>query len=226
MEVCQPSPACMCARSSSKNLAHPTPCPVHAAPQLEDPFPRQQHSEDDGGPTGTVQQGQNRAGYSAVPEARVPLEELLNVDDGPMLERRKLVMNICVIQVLISFVMLVNMRRSPILLVLQPFFVGAGVLGYMGAKHCKDVFVAAHFMGSGGLALVFMFFIVAEAFLKQDKTDLFFFIINFPVRRTARPCLAPTPAPPFRAPSPAPRPIRSTCSCSPRARPRSSSSAR
>lgn len=111
---------------------------------------------------------------------------LFDVDDAPMLQRRDLVMNICMVQVAVSFVLLTNWRRSPVLLILQPFFMGAGVLGWYGAKHCKSVYVAAHFMGSAGLALVFMVFILAETFLKHAQgqqnasADLFFIILNAP----------------------------------------------
>ena len=112
---------------------------------------------------------------------------LLDVDDGPMLRKRELVMNICIVQVLLSFTLLTNWRRSPVLLVLQPFFISAGILGYIGAKQCKALFVAAHFCGSAGLALVFMFFILAETFLKHTQgqqtanADLFFIILNAPM---------------------------------------------
>jgi len=109
---------------------------------------------------------------------------LFDVDDAPMLEKRDMVMNICMVQVALSFVLLTNWRRSPVLLILHPFFIAAGVLGWYGAKHCKSVYVAAHFMGSAGLALVFLFFILAETFLKHTQgqqtatADLYFIILN------------------------------------------------
>ena len=112
---------------------------------------------------------------------------LFDVDDAPMLEKRDMVMNICMVQVALSFVLLTNWRRSPVLLILHPFFIAAGVLGWYGAKHCKSVYVAAHFMGSAGLALVFLFFILAETFLKHTQgqqtatADLYFIILNAPM---------------------------------------------
>ena len=108
-------------------------------------------------------------------------ENIFDVDDGPMMRKRELVMNVCVVQVLLSFAMLANARRSPALAVLQPFFLAAGVLGYMGARRCNALLVAAHFLGSAGLSLVFMIFILAEAFLQQSNKDLLFFVLNFPM---------------------------------------------
>ena len=108
-------------------------------------------------------------------------EAIFDVDDGPMMRKRELVMNVCVVQVLLSFAMLANARRSPALAVLQPFFLAAGVLGYLGARRCNALMVAAHFLGSAGLSLVFMIFILAEAFLQQSNKDLLFFVLNFPM---------------------------------------------
>ena len=112
---------------------------------------------------------------------------LFDVDDGPMLHKREVVMNTCIAQIVLSFVLVTNYRRSPVLLILQPFFIGAGVLGYLGARDCKALFVAAHFIGSAGLALVFLLFILAETFLKHTQgqqhasSDLFFIVINAPM---------------------------------------------
>jgi hypothetical protein len=64
---------------------------------------------------------------------------------------------------------------------MQPFFAGAGILGYLGARDCTAWMVAAHFMGSAGLSCVLMLFILAQSFLKRDGTDLMFFLINFPM---------------------------------------------
>ena len=80
-----------------------------------------------------------------------------------MLEKRQIVMNVCLTQIVLSFVVsLVNFKRSKVLLILQPFFVGAGLLGYFGARDCKSLFVAAHIMGSAGLALVFLIFLLKK----------------------------------------------------------------
>ena len=112
---------------------------------------------------------------------------IFDVDDAPMLQRRDLVMNGCLVQIALSLVLLTNWRRSPTLLVLQPFFLAAGFLGWYGAKHCKSNYVAAHFIGSAGLALVFLLFILAETFLKhtQNQThanaDLYFLFLNAPM---------------------------------------------
>ena len=96
---------------------------------------------------------------------------IFDVDDAPMLQRRDLVMNGCLVQIALSLVLLTNWRRSPTLLVLQPFFLAAGLLGWYGAKHCKSNYVAAHFIGSAGLALVFLLFILAETFLKHTQNQ-------------------------------------------------------
>ena len=112
---------------------------------------------------------------------------LFDVDDGPMLQKRQIVMNVCMAQVVMSFVLVTNYRRSPVLLILQPFFIGAAVLGYLGARDCKALFVAAHILGSAGLALVFFFFIIAETLLKHSQgqneagADLFFIVVNGPM---------------------------------------------
>ena len=84
-------------------------------------------------------------------EARVGVSDLFDVDDGPMLRNRQMVMGVCVVQVSISIVLgllQAARRRGAILLLLNPFFVAAGVLGYLGAKRCQPVLVMAHFTGS------------------------------------------------------------------------------
>jgi hypothetical protein len=112
---------------------------------------------------------------------------LFDVDDAPMMKKRQNVMNVCMVQGFLSLALVTNYRRSPVLLVMQPFFLSAAVLGYQGAKHCKALYVAAHFMGSAGLALIFLFFILAETLLKHAQNqqhanaDLFFIIINAPM---------------------------------------------
>lgn len=112
---------------------------------------------------------------------------LFDVDDGPMLQKRENVMNLCLAQIVLSFALVTNYRRSPVLLVLQPFFIGAAALGYFGARDCKAVYVAAHFIGSAGLALVFLIFILGETLLKHAQSqdhasaDLFFIVINAPM---------------------------------------------
>jgi hypothetical protein len=113
---------------------------------------------------------------------------LFDVDDTEMLQKRKWVMNLCFVQVLLSLLLVTNYRRSPVLLVMQPFFIGAGLLGYFGAKNCNALWVAGHFIGSAGLAFVFLFFILAETLLKhglsqvqRPNADLFFIVINAPM---------------------------------------------
>ena len=63
---------------------------------------------------------------------------------------------------------------------LVPFFLSAGVLGYLGADNCRPAYIAAHFNGSGGLSLVFFLYILGESFLKRSGSDLYFFAISFP----------------------------------------------
>lgn len=112
------------------------------------------------------------------------ISDLFDVDDGPMLRNRQMVMAVCVVQVSISIVLgllQAARRRGAILLILNPFFIAAGVLGYLGAKRCQPVLVMAHFTGSAGLSLLFGFFILAESFLKRSGQDLFVFFINFPM---------------------------------------------
>ena len=104
-----------------------------------------------------------------------------DVDDGPLLRKRKLVKGICVTQILICLgLTAISIRRARILLVLVPFFLSAGVLGYLGADNCRPAYIAAHFMGSGGLSLVFFLYILGESFLKRSGSDLYFFAISFP----------------------------------------------
>ena len=105
---------------------------------------------------------------------------IYDVDDGPMMSKRRLVMNICIVQGILSLTLLVQLRRAPVLLVLEPFFLAAAILGYNGAKRCNAIMVAAHFLGSAGLSLVFMTFILAQAFLQRSEADLLFFALNFP----------------------------------------------
>ena len=125
---------------------------------------------------------------SAPRPQRLPTEDLYDVDDGPLLRKRKLVKGICITQILICLgLTAISIRRARILLVLVPFFLSAGVLGYLGAKKSHPLYVAAHFMGSAGLALVFLFFILAETLLKHTQgqthanADLFFIVINMPM---------------------------------------------
>ena len=118
---------------------------------------------------------------SAPRPQRLPTEDLYDVDDGPLLRKRKLVKGICVTQILICLgLTAISIRRARILLVLVPFFLSAGVLGYLGADNCRPAYIAAHFMGSGGLSLVFFLYILGESFLKRSGSDLYFFAISFP----------------------------------------------
>ena len=118
---------------------------------------------------------------SAPRPQRLPTEDLYDVDDGPLLRKRKLVKGICITQILICLgLTAISIRRARILLVLVPFFLSAGVLGYLGADNCRPAYIAAHFMGSGGLSLVFFLYILGESFLKRSGSDLYFFAISFP----------------------------------------------
>ena len=66
-------------------------------------------------------------------------EDLFDVDDGPMLRKRQMVMAVCVAQIIISGslgLLQLARRKGAILLILNPFFIAAGVLGYIGAKNC------------------------------------------------------------------------------------------
>jgi len=107
--------------------------------------------------------------------------DIFDVDDGPMLRKRERVMNVCILQVLLSTALVVNMRRAPVLVVLYPFFIAAGILGYLGAKKSSAMMLMAHFLGSAGLSIVFMIFVLATAFLQRSGTDLMFFALNFPM---------------------------------------------
>ena len=89
-------------------------------------------------------------------------EELYDVDDGPLLRKRRMVMTMCTVQIVVSLALLANARRNLVLLVLNPFFVAAGALGYVGAKRCQPLLVMAHFLGSAGLSLLFGLFVLAE----------------------------------------------------------------
>jgi len=106
-----------------------------------------------------------------------------DVDDGPMMQRRQLLMVMCAVQVglAVTECLIGVFRRAAALLYMQPFFAGAGLLGFLGARDCTAWMVATHFMGSAGLSFVLMLFILAQSFLKRDGTDLMFFLINFPM---------------------------------------------
>ena len=131
-------------------------------------------------------------------------EGLYDVDDGPLLRKRRMVMTMCTVQIVVSLALLANARRNLVLLVLNPFFVAAGALGYIGAKRCQPLLVMAHFLGSAGLSLLFGLFVLAEvrarsvsyrlpptahhyllllyqAFLKRSGTDLLYFAFNMPM---------------------------------------------
>ena len=59
-------------------------------------------------------------------------DELYDVDDGPLLRKRRMVMTMCTVQIVVSLALLANARRNPVLLALNPFFLAAGALGYVG----------------------------------------------------------------------------------------------
>lgn len=135
--------------------------------------------------------GGSQPAYERVPtpgnSPRWSTAALFDVDDAPMMRKRQMVMNVCMVQGFLSLALVTNYRRSPVLLIMQPFFISAAVLGYQGAKHCKALYVAAHVMGSAGLAVVFLCFILAETLLKHAQhqqhanADLFFIVINAPM---------------------------------------------
>ena len=117
--------------------------------------------------------GGSQPAYERVPtpgnSPRWSTAALFDVDDAPMMRKRQMVMNVCMVQGFLSLALVTNYRRSPVLLIMQPFFISAAVLGYQGAKHCKALYVAAHVMGSAGLAVVFLCFILAETLLKHAQ---------------------------------------------------------
>ena len=108
------------------------------------------------------------AAHACLARGQAPLslsmatEELYDVDDGPLLRKRRMVMTMCTVQIVVSLALLANARRNLVLLVLNPFFVAAGALGYVGAKRCQPLLVMAHFLGSAGLSLLFGLFVLAE----------------------------------------------------------------
>ena len=79
-------------------------------------------------------------------------DELYDVDDGPLLRKRRMVMTMCTVQIVVSLALLANARRNPVLLALNPFFVAAGALGYVsgpvhtprGARRAEPLRVIAH----------------------------------------------------------------------------------
>ena len=129
------------------------------------------------GPGGELRQNVNRF-----------LENVLfDVDDAPMMQKRENVMNLCIAQCFLSLALVTNYRRAPVLIVLQPFFIGAAILGYYGARKSSPLYIAAHFIGSAGLALTFLIFILGETLLKHAQqqnhasADLFFIVIPAPM---------------------------------------------
>lgn len=124
----------------------------------------------------------------AAPGGRAPLkmsdeDDIYNVNEGWMLQMRRTVMVMCCTQIglSLSLASIGAMRRTPALLVMQPFFVLAGLFGFLGAHECKPWLISFHFVGSSGLSLVLGFFIIAECFLKEEGADLLFFALNGPM---------------------------------------------
>ena len=63
---------------------------------------------------------------------------IYDVDDAPMMRRRNLLMAMCAVQVGLALTecAIGVFRRAAALLYMQPFFAGAGLLGYLGARDC------------------------------------------------------------------------------------------
>jgi hypothetical protein len=110
-------------------------------------------------------------------------DDIFNVNEGWMLQMRRTVMVMCCTQIglSLSLVSIGAMRRTPALLVMQPFFVMAGLFGLLGAHECRPWLISFHFVGSSGLSLVLGLFILAECFLKEEGSDLLFFALNGPM---------------------------------------------
>mmetsp|Transcript_16969 Transcript_16969/g.28298 ORF Transcript_16969/g.28298 Transcript_16969/m.28298 type:complete len:316 (-) Transcript_16969:502-1449(-) len=112
-------------------------------------------------------------------------ETIYDVNDAPMLRRRHRLMTVCAIQLVgsvgITGIAMARRGRFLMMLVLQPFFIAAAVLGYFGAKYCKGFMLVSHFLGSAGLSLVLALAIIGQSLLKRSGTDLFFFALNLPM---------------------------------------------
>ncbi|EOD04639.1 hypothetical protein EMIHUDRAFT_121578 [Emiliania huxleyi CCMP1516] len=111
-------------------------------------------------------------------------EDGIHASEGSMIQQRQTVMTLCACQVCLALALASAgaMRRTPTLLVMQPFFVAAGAFGYFGARDCKPWMISSHFVGSSGLSLVIGLYIIAESFLKESgKADLLFFALNGPM---------------------------------------------
>ena len=108
---------------------------------------------------------------------------IYDVNEGWMLQRRRVVMAVCTIQIglSLSLASIGAMRRTPALLAMQPFFVLAALFGFLGSRECRPWMISMHFVGSSGLSLVLGFFIVAECFFKEEGSDLLFFALNGPM---------------------------------------------
>ena len=105
------------------------------------------------------------------------------LSDRDVLIKRKHVIRFTTAQIAltVSLNAIGAIRKIRAFLFLTPFFVASAVLGYLGAKRANKFLVAAHFIGSFGLATVLSTFIIATATLKRDSTDLFFFALNAPM---------------------------------------------
>jgi len=110
-------------------------------------------------------------------------DDIYQVDEGWMLRMRRTVMLMCSTQVGLALALgsIGTMRRTPALLVMQPFFILAGLFGLIGARDCKPWMISMHFVGSSGLSLVLALFIFGECFLKEEGGDLLFFALNGPM---------------------------------------------
>ncbi|KAL1500530.1 hypothetical protein AB1Y20_013186 [Prymnesium parvum] len=110
-----------------------------------------------------------------------------DAEDPLMRARRRTTMVACALQIMLCVglvgVAIAQRGRGLALLTMQPFFIGAAVLGFLGASTDRPTAVFAHALGSAGLSLVFALFIFGTTFLQHSdsKPDLWILVINLPM---------------------------------------------
>merc|ERR1711907_326703 len=74
------------------------------------------------------------------------------------------------------------MRRSVLVVILNPFFMGASVIGWKGAHQAKYMYVFTHFTLCIGISLIFLLFLVIQVtWISKDKSDLLLLVLLAPI---------------------------------------------
>ena len=104
---------------------------------------------------------------------------------------------VCLWQILLASCMMVLFfaRRSPLLLLVDPLYIGAAIVGYMGASQRKELLILCHIMGVLGLTFVFVTFTLLQVFAEEGgRGDMIVLAIHSPVLLNIP--VPPPPSPP------------------------------